>query len=234
MEARRGALGRVLAAVILLAVVTALYFSPAREYFTFDYARLMIAKLRSIWYGPLILILSYGVGTVFALPATLFVCLAGIIWGPLLGGVYALAGGCLGATLSFLVARFIGGGVLRRFGKRGMRLEKHLETAGFSTILALRLVPGIPFPVLNYAAGVAGVPFRDYFFATLIGSAPAHFVFAYSAHAIAGGTLTGWQAFYRLLIAGALMAALVFIPMMIKRRLRKRDAGEGVLPDLEG
>lgn len=234
MAERRQLIGRLGVAAVLIAVVATLYFSPARDYFTLEYARVAIADLRALWYGPLILILLYGIGTVFALPATLFVCLSGIIWGPLLGGIYGLIGGCLGATLSFFVARFIGGGVLARAGKRGARLEKHLETAGFSTMLALRLIPGVPFPVLNYAAGVARVPFRDYFLSTLIGSAPAHFVLAYSAHAIAGNTLSGRQAFYRLLLAGVLMGALVFIPMAIKRRLERKGGDSNPLPDLEG
>ena len=48
-------------------------------------------------------------------------------------------------------------------------------------MLVLRNIPGIPFAALNYGAGVAGVRFRDYFFATILGIAPSKFVISPNA-----------------------------------------------------
>ena len=83
--------------VALAAGVVVLYASPLREYFTRQHLREGITLLRGLWYGPVVLIASYAVGCVFALPASIFVIAAGVIWGWKLGSVYAVAGGVIGA-----------------------------------------------------------------------------------------------------------------------------------------
>ena len=193
-----------------------------------EHARAVVAKARSLWYAPLIFIACYMVGCIVAAPATIFVVTAGIIWGWEFGGTYSLLGGVLGASVSFFIGRFIGGGLLTKLGKQGRRVERQLETGGFHSMLILRLVPLVPFPVLNYAGGVARMRFRDYFFATLIGAAPSHYIITYSADAIASGSLSAGSAFLRIFIAGVLMAGLVLLPLAFKKRVRlAADPGSG-------
>lgn len=219
-ELKRRYLGRIIAACVLVGAMVAIYFSPARQWMTLERLQEVLDRLRELWYGPLIFILVYATSCVFAIPASLFVISAGIIWGWLLGGIYALVGSVLGAAATYYVARYIGGGVLTRLGPRGAKLERQLETSGFQAMLVLRL-SGLPFPVLNVAGGVARMPFTDYLLATFLGIIPSQFVIAYSADAIANNTLSGRDAFLRVLLAGALMAALVFVPMWLKRRFVK-------------
>ncbi|HYH08357.1 MAG TPA: TVP38/TMEM64 family protein [Thermoanaerobaculia bacterium] len=210
-----------LAAVTLLAAVfVAIWFSPLREHLTRENIRNAVEQIRAVWYAPIVYILLYALGCVVALPASIFVIAAGFIWGWLLGGVYAMLGGLSGAMISFFIARFIGEGLLDRFGRAGKLVRKQVDHAGFKSLLVLRNIPGIPFAVLNYGAGVAGVRFRDYFFATLIGIAPSKFVFTYCADSLFNGSMSEGDAFRRLAIVCVLVIAMILLPTLVKRFAR--------------
>lgn len=205
------------AVATLLAVIALIWFSPLREHLTRENIRAAVDQIRAVWYAPIIYVLVYAAGCTVALPASIFVIAAGFIWGWFLGGVYAMAGGLLGAVASFFIARFVGEGLLARFGRVGQVVARQVDHAGFKTLLILRNIPGIPFAALNYGAGVAGVRFRDYFFATLIGIAPSKFVFTYCADALFNGSMTEGDAFWRLAIVCALVIGIILLPLAVKR-----------------
>jgi uncharacterized membrane protein YdjX (TVP38/TMEM64 family) len=205
------------AAVLLAAAFVGLWFSPLRDQLTRENIRAAVEQIRAVWYAPMVYIALYAIGCVVALPASLFVIAAGFIWGWLLGGCYAMIGGTLGAMMSFFLGRFIGEGLLERFGRLGRIVAKQVDHAGFRSLLILRNIPGIPFAVLNYAAGIAGVRFRDYFFATIIGIAPSKFVFTYCADALFNGSMTEGDAFKRLAIVCALVVTMALLPTLVKK-----------------
>ena len=206
------------------AVVAALYFTPARQYMTREHIGEAVDLMRGLWYGPVVLILAYAIGCVFALPASLFIIAAGVVWGWKLGGLYAMAGGMLGAVISYFVGRFLGEGMLQKFGSAGRMVERQVASAGFKTMLIVRLIPGPPFAVWNYGAGVARVKFSDYFLGTLLGTFPAHMIFAYCADALFNGTMTQGDAVRRLVIVAALLIALTLLPGLIRKLIRSEPA----------
>jgi len=203
--------------VVFLGALAAIYFSPLRQHLNRNDIRVAVERVRDVWYGPPLFILAYATGCVFALPASLFVVAAGFIWGWKIGGCYALVGGILGATASYFVGRFVGEGLLDRFGKIGAVVKKQVDHAGFKSLLMMRFVPGLPFAVVNYAAGVGGVKFADYEFATILGLAPSNFLFAYCADALFNGSMTEGDAFIRLVVVCAILLALMLLPSLIKR-----------------
>jgi uncharacterized membrane protein YdjX (TVP38/TMEM64 family) len=218
----RRTLVRTAIALVLAAAVAAVWFSPLREHLTQEKIRLFVENLRGLWYGPLAFIGVFAVGCVFVLPASVFVVAAGFIWGWAWGGAYSIAGGLLGAVASFFVGRFVGEGLLDRFGRAGKAVARQVDHAGFRSMLVLRFIPGIPFAVLNYGAGVAGVRFIDYFFSTLLGIVPSMFVFTYCADALLNGSMSGRDAFVRLAEVCGLMLAITLLPMIVKRLASKR------------
>lgn len=209
---------KLLVLLLLVGGAVALYFSPFRAYLTRAHILGAVGQLRALWYGPIILIAAYAVGCVFAIPATIFILAAAVIWGWKLGAVYALCGAMLGASASYFAGRFLGEGLLDRFGRAGQVVSKQVANAGFVSMLICRLIPGPPFAVWNYAAGIAGMSFSDYFFATLLGTAPSHVVFAYCADALFSGTMTQGDAVRRLVIVAALFLSLIVATTLLKRR----------------
>jgi uncharacterized membrane protein YdjX (TVP38/TMEM64 family) len=221
-------LAKIAIVLVIASVLAAIYFSPMRAELTRDNIRNVVGQLRGLWYGPIAFILAFALGCVFAVPASIFILAAGFIWGWVLGGVYSLIGGVLGATASFYVGRFVGAGILDRFGRVGRMVAKQVDHAGFRSLLVLRNIPGIPFAVLNYGAGVAGVRFRDFFASTVVGVTPSMFVFAYCADALFNGSMSEGDAFVRLAIVCGLMLTIVLVPLLVKRLSRRN----GTAPDL--
>lgn len=209
--------------LVIAAAVAGVYFSPLRQHLNRNDVRAAVERVRDVWYGPLLLILVYAIGCVLALPASLFIVAAGFIWGWKLGGSYAMVGGIIGATASFFAGRFIGEGLLERFGKVGALVKKQVDHAGFKSLLVTRFIPGLPFAAVNYGAGVAGVRVRDFMLATIIGLAPSNFVFAYCSDALFNGTMSETDALKRLAVVCALMLCVVAIPSLLKRRLQRAD-----------
>jgi uncharacterized membrane protein YdjX (TVP38/TMEM64 family) len=216
---KRSAIKIALVAVII-AVVAGIYFSPLRDHLSRERIRADVDLLRTLWYGPAALIAAYAIGCIFALPASIFIIAAGVVWGWKFGALYAMCGAMIGATLSYFVGRFLGEGLLQKFGRAGRAVEAQVASAGFKTMLVVRLIPGPPFAVWNYGAGVARVKFSDYFLGTLLGTLPAHLIFAYCADALFNGTMTEGDAVKRLAIVAALILAMVFLPNLLKKKIR--------------
>lgn len=211
---------------VLAAVIVGIYLSPLRESLTRENVRVFVENLRGLWYGPIVFIVTFTLACIFALPASVFVLAAGLIWGWLFGGIYAMIGGLAGALASFYLGRFIGEGMLHKFGRVGAMVMKQVDHAGFRSLLVLRSVPGIPFAVLNYGAGAAGVRLRAFFFATLLGMTPPMFVFAWCADALFNGSMSEGGALARLVIVCLLMIGITLLPKLVKRMTRRDVAVE--------
>ncbi len=180
-----------------------------------------VAHLRALWYGPIVLILSYAIGCIFAIPASIFIIAAGIIWGWKLGVTYAMCGAMLGASASYFAGQFLGEGLLDRFGRAGAAVSRQVSRNGFVSMLIARLIPGPPFAVWNYAAGIARMNFGQYFLATLLGTLPAHIIFAYCADALFNGTMTQGDAVKRLAIVAALLISMIALTTLLKRHFAR-------------
>jgi uncharacterized membrane protein YdjX (TVP38/TMEM64 family) len=213
--------------LFLVAGVVALYFSPLRDQLSREKIVAWVDTVRSLWYGPIVLIVSYAIGCIFAIPASIFIIAAGVIWGWKLGVTYAMCGALLGASGAYVAGRFLGEGLLERFGKAGQAVSKQVKNAGFVSMLIARLIPGPPFAVWNYAAGIANMNFGDYFFATLLGTLPAHIIFAYCADALFNGTMTQGEAVKRLTIVAVLLISMIVLTTLLKRRFaRPTESGD--------
>ena len=116
-----------------------------------------------------------------SIPGAVFLTVtAGILFGCLVGGLVALAGATIGATLIFLIARSaLSEYVQRRAGPRLAKLAEGFKADAFSYLLFLRLVPVFPFWLVNLAPALLGVRLRTFVLATALGVIPATFVFAF-------------------------------------------------------
>lgn len=131
--------------------------------------------------------LLYIVVTQFPFPRTALTVSSGILFGPLLGLAVALFSTTLAAVLAITAWRAILGVGLHdahdSFFARWAhnqsqhpamaRIDQRLRSRGWFSILCLRLLPGLPFSVLNYACIFAPVRRRDFTIGTLIGSTPS-------------------------------------------------------------
>ena len=117
----------------------------------------------------------YTLNTISLLPPIGIMSLAaGFIFGPVKGTVALMMGAFLGTTATFFISRFFGGRFVDRIIKgKAKEFEASLNKNGFKVILFIRLIPLIPWEVVNYASGISNIKYRDYIFATLLGIFPS-------------------------------------------------------------
>jgi len=161
----------------------------------------------------------YIIQTALSLPGAAILSLAaGAIFGAYLGTVYAIIAATLGATLAFLVTRFLLREiVLNKFGSRLEAMNRELEERGFSYLLFLRLVPLFPFFLINLAAGLTRLPLRTFFFGTLFGIIPGGFVYVNAGASLATIDSLSGIASPRVLGSFALLGLFALLPALYNR-----------------
>ena len=138
------------------------------------------------WF-PLAFLGTHIVVTVFPFPRTAFTLAAGLLFGNLMGVGIAVVASTLSAVIALVLVRALGlqlSGLVSH--PRVESLDAWLRTRGWPAVLSLRLIPVVPFSVLNYAAGASAVRIVPYLLATLGGLLPGT-----AAVVILGDALTG-------------------------------------------
>ncbi len=181
--------------------------------------------------APVVFVGLYALATVFFLPGSLLTLAGGALFGPLWGTFYNLAGATLGAGMAFLIARCLarghGGGkplaawIERKAGGRLQRLMEGIEGEGWRFVALVRLVPLLPFNVLNYALGLTRIKFGPYLLASGICMLPGAFAYTYLGYVGREAAVKSEGLVEKVLLALALLALVVFLPRLI-RRLAKR------------
>ena len=119
--------------------------------------------------------LAYVLVTAVSLPgATLLTLAGGALFGLAGGTALVLISATLGATLAMLSARYLLRDRLRqRWPQHSQRLDTLLHSQGNQALLSLRLLPAMPFFVLNLLMGLTPMPWRRYMLLSAVGMAPA-------------------------------------------------------------
>ncbi len=171
----------------------------------------------------------YMVVVACSIPEAAVVTVAGgLLFGTFVGGALAVVGSTLGAVILFLVARSAFANLVARRA-RGLieRIRPRLHRDGFSYLLALRLIPAVPFWLVNLAAALCGMRLFPYAAATLLGIIPATFVFAWVGDGVGSILAAGGKPDVRVIfspgILGPLLAlaALSLTPVILRHAKRR-------------
>lgn len=181
-----------------------------------------VARL-GMW-APVIFVALFAFGTALFVPGAAFGLAGGALFGPLLGSVLNLTGATLGATLAFLIARYLAADwVSRKSGGRLKQLIDGVEAEGWRFVAFVRLVPLFPFNLSNYALGLTRIPLTHYVLASFIAMAPGTIAFAWLGHAGRGALAGETEAIRYALLALALLAAVIVLPRFIGRLRKSAD-----------
>jgi len=180
-----------------------------------------------VW-GVLIYAAAYAGALVVLLPAAPFTIGAGLIYG-LWGFPVALGSATLGASLAFLVSRYlVRGRVARLFaGRPGLRaIDRAVGEEGWRVVALLRLSPLVPFNLQNYACGASSIGFWPYVAATGAGIAPGCLLYVYLG--VASRAASGGGGALRWALVALGLAATVAVTLLVGRRARAVLARKGV------
>lgn len=123
--------------------------------------------------GAVLFVLGYAALTLTPVPKNLLTIAAGLVWGFWFALALVYIGALLGAAASFVIGRALGREAVERLtGARVARLDAALAHRGLLAVLGARLVPVIPFTLINYGAGLTAVRRRDYALGTALGIIP--------------------------------------------------------------
>jgi len=134
--------------------------------------------------APVVFIILYCLATLFFLPTMILTLAGGALFGPLLGVILNLIGATLGASFAFFISRFwIYSWFNARKNERINKLIIGVEQRGWKFVALLRLVPLIPFNLVNYGLGLTRIKFSHYAVTTFIFLIPAEIISTYCGYA---------------------------------------------------
>lgn len=168
-------------------------------------------------WGPVAHVALFALGTVLFVPGALFGLAGGVLFGPVWGTILNLAGAILGATAAFLVARYVVADWVReKAGARLERLIRGVEAEGWRFVALMRLVPLIPFNLLNYALGLTRIQVASYMLASLVCMVPGTLAYTWLGYA-GREAIAGNDAAIRYGLMGlGLLAAVAFAPRLLR------------------
>ncbi len=225
--------GRILILVVFAAAVAVVFLTGVKDYLTLDAlsanrSRLLDFVAANAVQAVIIYMAVYIAAVALSVPGAVWLTIAGgFVFGPLVATLYIVVAATVGATIIFLIARYVLGDVLRaRAGPALQKMEAGFQANALSYLLILRLVPLFPFFVVNLAPAFLGVSLRTYVIATLFGIIPGTFVYALAGNGLgvvfdAGGTPDLGIIFKPGILFPILgLALLALIPVVYKRMRR--------------
>jgi uncharacterized membrane protein YdjX (TVP38/TMEM64 family) len=217
-------LGRSLPRLALLAGLAVVIVWAVLNRDSLDLAALDVWLSGLGFLAPLAYLGLYAVGTIAFLPGALFALAGGVLFGPLWGSLLNLAGATIGASLAFLIARYLAGSwVATRTGGRLKRLIEGVEAEGWRFVAFVRLVPLFPFNLTNYALGLTRIKFWTYVITSFVAMAPGAIAYTWLGHAGREAFAGDASSIRYGLLALSLLAAIAFLPRLIRRlRTEKR------------
>ena len=138
------------------------------------------------WAAPAVFVVVSALLTVVLFPGPVLSAASGLLFGAVAGTPISIVSATLGACLAFSLSRWWAhDAVTELAGPRVDGLRRWVGDRGFSAILLVRVAPGVPYSLVNYAAGLTHIGLGTFALATALGVAPRAF-----AYTTLGGNLT--------------------------------------------
>jgi uncharacterized membrane protein YdjX (TVP38/TMEM64 family) len=216
--------------LVLLAVLIGgfLLFGP-RHYLSLEFVQSQLEDIRAYREtNPMrsVAIFSsiYIVATAASIPGALVLTLlGGAIFGFVLGSVVVLISATIGATIAFLLARYLFHDLVEaRFGDRLRPIQESFRREGALYLFSMRLVPVFPFFVINLLMGLTSIGTLAYALASFIGMAPGTMVFINAGTQLARLESVSGLLSPPMIASFVLLAAFPYIARFVLRLIRGR------------
>jgi len=221
---KKSIIKKILLLVVIVGIIVGIRFSGLGDYLTFEnlkenreYLHDVVGK--NYLFSVILFILTYIVVAGLSIPGASTVTLAGgLLFGTILTALYVNVGATIGATIAFLVSRYLlGNWIQGKYHDKLQKFNREIEVNGYRYLLTLRLIALFPFYLINIMAGVTTTPIKTYIWTTSVGIFPGTLVYAF-----AGSRLNFIESpkdifSPQILLAFALLALLPLLPMVVKK-----------------
>jgi uncharacterized membrane protein YdjX (TVP38/TMEM64 family) len=226
--------GVALVVLLLAAAAIAWRYTPLQDWLAPGRLIELGTSLRDERMAPLFAILAFVAAGLILFPVSVLVGITAIVFGPLLGTVYALIGATVSGAMTFAIGRHLSKDTVRALaGRRLNDLSRRLGERGLLAIIFARVVPVGPFSIVNIVAGASHIRWRDFILGTVIGLIPGVTIASIFVDRLAAAIREPGAATFALLaLVGAALVALVG---WIARKLRARaEAKRSAVPAVHG
>ena len=166
-------------------------------------------------WAPLVYMAMFAVLPAFFFPVAVLALAGGVAFGLWQGALYTFLGAVVNCSVMFWMARHWGRDKIRTIIEKRLapqwrkRLDKLEGREGFLLLIILRLIPAVPYNLINYAFGLTGMRYPAYILASALGIIPGTFAFINIGDKAMDITSPGfWIAIGLLLLLLAVTAAL--------------------------
>jgi uncharacterized membrane protein YdjX (TVP38/TMEM64 family) len=206
--------------LLLVGIVLAVRVFDLGQYLEKERLRLFIASY-GLW-GPVIYLIIWTMAPPLFLPGLPITVAGGVLFGPFWGVLYTIFGATVGATLAFLVARYLARDwvAAKIAGTRLQTLDDQVARQGWKIVAFTRLIPIFPFFLLNYAFGLTRISLKAYVITTFFGMMPATVAYVYFSSNILD--LLQGRVSKEFLIGAALVVLVSLIPWIYKKFKAKK------------
>ncbi|QBQ56077.1 DedA family protein [Nitrosococcus wardiae] len=164
----------------LLALAMAWQWTPLSEWLEPEKLAVWAHGLADSPWGGMIAVLGFVLGSLIALPVSMMIIATALIFGPVMGFIYAVTGALSAALVTYAIGHALGRDTVHRWaGCRTHRLSERLSKRGILTVVFFRVVPLAPFTIINFVAGASSIKIRDYFIGSLLGMTPGIFAMVF-------------------------------------------------------
>lgn len=173
-------------------------------------------------WAPVVGVLGIAVLALLVFPRAAVAAVAGLVYGPAPGTLYAVLGTTIGATVAFGVGRALGRAYLvQRLGARLGTVDRWLARRGFLAVLYARILPVVPFGLLNYGFGTTRVRPWVFVVGTAAGILPSTYLYATLGGALDDPTSPEF------VVAAALTVAITVAGAVVVHRANQRRRAVG-------
>ena len=218
---------RILIVGLIVAALVSYFLFDLDQYLTLEYVQSSLADIRAFKDENFALaatsyFVAYVVITGLSIPAAIIVTLmGGAIFGLFWGTLLASFGSSIGATLAFLATRFLlQDWVQHKFGDYLAPLNRGMKKDGNFYLFSIRLVPVLPFFVVNLLMGLTRIPALSFYLISQVGMLPSTAVFVNAGSELAQITSVTGLISLPLLASFVLLATFPFLAKIILARVQ--------------
>lgn len=134
--------------------------------------------------APVFFLILYCFATLLFFPTMILTLAGGAIFGPVVGTIINLLGATFGAACAFCISRYLLSGWFQpNKDNRFNKLIAGVECKGWQFVALLRVIPIIPFNIVNYGLGLTRIKFSHYLITTAIFLFPMEIISTYCGYA---------------------------------------------------
>ncbi len=170
--------------IIVLMLFAGFFFFDLGRYLSFEYLKAQQGNLESFYTNQPIVtslgfLIIYIVVVALSLPgAAIMTLAAGAIFGLIYGSILVSFASTIGASIAFLISRFIlRKSIQVKFTDKLKEVNRGIEEEGAMYLFTMRLIPAIPFFVINLVMGLTSMKLKTFYIASQIGMIPGTIVF---------------------------------------------------------